>query len=234
MIIIFLRAIIVFLVLFIVIRMMGKRQIGEMQPYELVITLLIAELAAIPLADVSIPMSYGIIAIVVLFILHQFLMFLENKSVVLNRLIGSKPSLIITGDGINFKELKKINISINEVQESMRIEGISNFDEIAYGLVETNGKFSFLKKKESSEIASSEDKTPLAVCIIENGKFKAWEMKRLNLDYETVKTELAKLGVKNVKDLEVATYDNNGKLYFQEKNKKYKVQKIAFAGATEW
>ena len=92
---IFLRTAIVFFALLIVMRLMGKRQIGEMQPFELVITLLIAELACIPMADTSIPLLYGIVSMLTIFLLHQIILILDLKVKPLKRIIGGKPSLVI-------------------------------------------------------------------------------------------------------------------------------------------
>lgn len=233
MLLIFIRTIIIFLILFLVIRLMGKRQIGEMQPFEFVITLLVAELACIPMADLSIPLGYGIIAILTIFILHQLLTILEKKSIFLGRVISSKPSMVIDSNGINFSELKKLNIGINELQEVLRNSGYSNFDEIEYAIVETNGKFSILKKQEDKEEKPLK-KTPLPICIIEDGKYKEWEIKKIQIEKQKFEDILSKEGIKNIKDVLVATYDNNGKLYYQSKNNKYKVIDTNISGGKKW
>lgn len=95
MVIIFIRSLTTFIVLLIVMRLMGKRQIGEMQPFELVITLLIAELACIPMADISVPLVYGIAAILAVFILHQLLSVIEQSGQFAKRIISGKPSLVL-------------------------------------------------------------------------------------------------------------------------------------------
>lgn len=230
MLLIFIRTIITFFILFALMRLMGKRQIGEMQPFEFVITLLIAELACIPMADVSIPLTYGIISICSLFILHQFFAFICKKSHLVNRIISSKPSVVIDSDGINFGELKKLNIGIDELQENLRNAGYSNFDEIEYALIETNGQFSILKKQDKK----SDDenyKTPLSVCVVEEGKFLEWEIKRLNLDKDFIIRTLKTQGVDDIKNVLVVTIDNNGKFYFQQKNSKYKTIDTNYKGA---
>jgi uncharacterized membrane protein YcaP (DUF421 family) len=232
MLLIFVRTFIIFTILFLIIRLMGKRQIGEMQPFEFVITLLIAELAAIPMADLTIPIGYGIVAIMTMFVMHQLLTLLE-KNGTFGRLISSKPSIIIDSKGINFKEMKKINISVNELQENLRNAGYSNFDEIEYALLETNGKFSILKKQKD-ENAPKPPKTPLPVCIIEGGKYKDWEVNKLQINKEIIENTLKGQGIDSVKDVEVATLDNNGKFYFQAKNKAYKVLDVYSACGRKW
>ena len=107
MLIVFVRTAIIFATLLIIMRLMGKRQIGEMQPFEFIITLIIADLACIPMSDVSIPLLYGIVAILALFILHQLLAILQKNSVIFRRIISGKPSIVINKKGIVFTELKR-------------------------------------------------------------------------------------------------------------------------------
>ena len=113
---------------------MGKSQIGEMQPFELVITLLIAELACIPMADSSIPLLYGIIAIVSIFILHQIVWLLDLWFKPMKTVICGKPSLVITKEGIDSYQLRKNNLDVSDLIESMRGAGYFNLDDVYYGL----------------------------------------------------------------------------------------------------
>ncbi|MDD4003491.1 MAG: DUF421 domain-containing protein [Clostridia bacterium] len=233
MLLVFVRTMITFVIMFAVIRLMGKRQIGEMQPYEFVITLLIAELASIPMSDLSIPLLYGIVAVLAIFVFHQLFTILEKKSVFFGRIISSKPSIIIDSEGINFKEMRGLNITVNELQENLRNAGYSNFDEIEYALIETNGKFSILEKQKS-ENEKQPQKTPLPVCVIEEGKFKDWELNKIQLEKSLIEKILKEDGIKNLSDVEVATIDNNGKLYYQQKNQSYKVINFDFEGGKKW
>lgn len=98
---IFIRTAIIFFTLLLIMRLMGKSQIGEMQPFELVITLLIAELACIPMADSSVPLLYGIISIVTIFILHQIVWLLDLWFKPMKTVVCGKPSLVITKDGVD-------------------------------------------------------------------------------------------------------------------------------------
>ena len=107
-----LRTSIVFVTLIVVMRLMGKRQIGEMQPFEFIVTLIIADLACIPMADVSIPLIYGLVAILGLFILHQLLSILEQSGPFLRTVISGKPSVVINKNGVDLVELKKNNMDI--------------------------------------------------------------------------------------------------------------------------
>ena len=131
---IFLRTAIVFIALLIVMRLMGKRQIGEMQPFELVITLLIAELACIPMADTSIPLLYGIVSVLTIFLLHQCVLLLDLKVRPLKRVIGGKPSLVINKNGVDVSELERNNLDVSDLIESppIRIGGFEAREGIAF------------------------------------------------------------------------------------------------------
>ena len=120
---IFIRTALIFIVLLLVMRLMGKSQIGEMQPFEFVISLVIAELACIPMADTSIPLFYGIIAIVTIFILHQIVWLLELWFKPVKTVVTGKPSVVINKNGIDEFQLKKNNLDVSDLIESMRVGG---------------------------------------------------------------------------------------------------------------
>ena len=149
-----LRTAIIFITLLLVMRLMGKRQIGEMQPFELVITLLIAELACIPMADTSIPLLYGIVGILTIFLLHQIMLLIDLKLKPLKTVIGGKPAVVINKNGIDISQMKKNNLDLSDLIESMRGAGCFSLDAAEYALYEANGNFSVLpKEKEKSDEA---------------------------------------------------------------------------------
>ena len=134
MVLVIIRTAIIFVVLLIIMRLMGKRQIGEMQPFELVITLLIAELACIPMSDASIPLLYGLVSVVAIYVLHEVVTLLDLKVKPLKSLISGKPSLVINKDGIDDYQLKKNNLDVSDLIESLRNAGYFSLDSIDYAL----------------------------------------------------------------------------------------------------
>ena len=118
---IFIRTTIVFITLFIVMRLMGKRQIGEMQPYELVITLIIAELACIPMSDTSIPLLYGIISILTVYFLHQIVCIIDLNFRGAKVVLSGAPSIVLNKNGIDDTQLKKNNLDVSDLIESLRV-----------------------------------------------------------------------------------------------------------------
>ena len=142
------RTAIIFFTLLLLMRLMGKRQIGEMQPFELVITLLIAELICIPMADTSIPLLYGVVSVVTIFILHGLVMLADLKLKPLKSLISGKPSLVINKNGIDDYQLKKNNLDDTDLIGSLRAAGYFSLDGVNYALYESNGTFSALPRED--------------------------------------------------------------------------------------
>ena len=199
-------------------RLMGKRQIGEMQPYELVITLIISELACIPMADNSIPLFYGIISILTVYLLHQIVCLIDLKITGAKPILSGKPSIVLNKNGIDDTQLKKNNLDVSDLIESLRIEGYFALDAVEYALYESEGTFSALPKKGYETMQSS-----LPVIVVREGKFdknNLDETKRSQAYYEKI---LREKGCKNLKQVLLLTVDGNGKAYLQERGKKYKV-----------
>ena len=118
MLVILTRTILIFLLLLLGLRLMGKRQIGELQPFEFVITLAVAELACTPMQDNSIPLVYGLIPVLTVFVLHYFMTLLSTKSVRFRKVLNGKPMIVVDRDGINSENLKKLNMNVNDLLES--------------------------------------------------------------------------------------------------------------------
>lgn len=219
---IFIRTAIIFLTLLIVMRLMGKSQVGEMQPFEFVISLLIAELACIPMADSSIPLLYGVVAIIAIFILHQIVWLLDLWFKPMKTVVCGKPSVVINKDDIDEYQLKQNNLDVSDLIESMRVAGYFSLDDVFYGLYESNGSFSALENPDrgSSSLSyllidgGTADKKNLATCGIEKSK----------LD-EFLKKQNAEL-----KQVLAMTVNGDGRVYFQKRGEKYKILQMEING----
>ena len=210
MLIIFIRAIILFFVLLFVFRLMGKRQIGEMEPFELVITLVISELACIPMADRSIPITFGVVAILTMFVIHQVLL-LCSKNNTLQGVISGKPVMVINPDGIDMNALNKLNMHVNDLLQAMRAAEFFSLEEVTYGIMETNGQLTIVANKEMQDKQQT-----LPVPIITEGKWCEEEMKNNGFSRENIIPLLAKEGVK-VKNVLLLAIDENGRMTLQTK-----------------
>ena len=150
---IFIRTIIIYFILTLVLKIMGKRQIGELEVNELVSTLLISEIAAMPISDNNIPLLSALVPIVFIATLEIFISALKNKWHGLKKVIEGKPVYIIYKGRLNQNILAENRISINEVLTEMRSQGIGNLSDIYYGILEQNGKLSFLKSSDRETVA---------------------------------------------------------------------------------
>lgn len=143
---VFIRSIITYVFLLFIMRLMGKRQLSELQPFEFVITLIVAELACIPMSDTSIPLSYGIIPMFTLFILHILITKLASKNHKFNRFLNGAPVVLISPKGIDHRLLDKLDMNVTDLLHALRAAGYFYPNEVAYAIMETNGTLSVLPK----------------------------------------------------------------------------------------
>ena len=211
MIIIFIRAIILFAVLLFVFRLMGKRQIGEMEPFELVITLVISELACIPMADRSIPITFGIVAILTMFVIHQFILLL-SKSEKMQGVINGKPVMVINARGIDVQALKSLNMHVNDLLQAMRSSEYFSLEEVTYGIMETNGQLTVVANKDMEDKQQT-----LPIPVVLEGKWNEDNIKGNGF----VKQELEQLLVNEhvkLKNVILLAIDENKRMTLQKRN----------------
>ena len=217
---IFIRTTIVFITLFFIMRIMGKRQIGEMQPYELVITLIISELACIPMGDPSTPLLYGIIAIVTIFLLHQIICIIDLKLAPAKVVLSGSPSIVLNKHGIDDTQLKKNNLDVADLVESLRTAGYFSLDAVEYALYESTGSFSALPKQNYEADCS------LPLLLIDSGQFDEKNLKITGKSKEYFLNVIKEQGCQDLKRMLVMTVSGCGKVYFQEKGNDYRVFKL--------
>lgn len=144
--IIFIRTVILYILVICVMRLMGKRQVGELQPYEFVITIMISDLASLPMQDTRLPLLLGVIPILTLLLMKMILSQIQLKSQVARRVIDGEPSILIYKSKINYKALKNQQINIDELLEEIRLSGYFDLEDIQYAILETNGHISILPR----------------------------------------------------------------------------------------
>lgn len=223
-----LRSIIIYLIVLVAVRLMGKRQIGDMQPFELVVTFIIADLACIPMSDVSIPIVFGIIPLLTLVVLHHLLSLLNRKSIIFRKILNGKPIIVIDKEGINYKALKKLNMTLNDLTEGLRASQCFNIQDVAYAIVETNGNISVLLKSEVSPITTQDmkvktEEASLNIILVNDGKLVKDNLANLNINNEFIDKILKEQNTKSLSDVLILTINEKGEVYYQEKNKKAKI-----------
>ncbi len=160
--IVFIRTAILYTLVVIVMRIMGKRQIGELQPYEFVITIMISDLASLPMQDTRFPLLLGIIPIITLLFLKVMLSQLELKSQLIRKFVNGEPCIVICKGKINYSVIKKQQINIDEIMEEIRLAGYFDLEEIQYAILENNGQLSILPTSQSSSSGSNTNNSSCA------------------------------------------------------------------------
>lgn len=229
--IVFLRVLIIYITVLVFLRLMGKRQIGEMQPYEVVITLIIADLATLPMSDTNIPLLNGILPLAILVLIHYIITFLTRKNVKIRKFMSGSPVIVISPNGIEYEALKQLNMNIDDLMESIRQCNYYSFDQVLYAIIETNGKMSVIPVSNSAP-ATAQDvkvKNPPAVLphvVVSDGKVIKDELKQVKLDQKKLTKILSFLKVENPKDLIILSVDEDGKVYYQKKGESYKTSML--------
>lgn len=212
--IVLIRAVILYIIITFSLRLMGKRQLGELQPSELVVTILISNIAAIPVEDSSVPMIMGIVPILTLVCLDVIMSGVMLKSAHIRKLMIGSPRIIISEGEILQNEMKRLRYTVDDLVEAMRDEQIFDITQIQYAIVETTGKINFLLKKdyqpaEKQDVnAGGSTKNPPSV-IIRDGIVDKQQLRLLDLGEQWL-TKILRENNVGEKSVFLMTSDNNG------------------------
>lgn len=202
---------------------MGKRQIGQLEPYELVIAIMIAELAAVPMEDKGIPLINGLIPILTLLFLQVLISFIALKSLKFNAFMDGVPTIIIRNGQFDEVELGKNRINLVEILGQLRAKGYANLSDVEYAILETSGEISVIPKSqkrpatpEDLQIDTNYEGLPLPLII--DGVIQNKNLSLASLDLAWLQKEIKKFGIKRESDVLIASLDTQGKLFIQQKN----------------
>ena len=221
-----LRTLVIYFSLLLVLKLMGKRQVGELELSELVSTLILSEIVSVPIENTDIPLSSALIPMLIIISLEISLSFACTKSDLLKRLLGGKPSVLILKGKIDVGELENSRISAEELMSELRLKGISDPDEVYYAILEPNGQLSVITKAECTPISPKQlsmdvKETGLTHAVIVDGHIKSDSLKLLDLTPEWIADYLKQRSV-NVGDIFLMTVNdsNDIKLIYKDKRKK--------------
>ena len=221
MLITFVRAIILYTVVLVVMRLMGKREIGQLQPFELAISIMIADLASVPMTELGIPLTNGIIPILGLLVMDLLISWLNMKSIFVRKLICGKPSILIYRGKIDEKALRKERLTINELQERLRGSNIFNLSDVEYAILETNGEVTVITKPEKREVTTEDLNLDVVYegipyDLVVEGKIMHENLKALGKDEQWLKRQLKKFKAVP-EDVLIATMNGNQDFFCQKK-----------------
>ena len=216
-----LRTLILYFAVIAAVRLMGKRQIGELDPSELVVTILVSDLAAVPMQDLGIPMVSGLIPIATLMVLEILLSFLALKSRFFRRLLNGQPAIIIRGGKLDIKKLRQMRLTTDEVIETLRKQNVSSVADVKYGVIEPDGSLSVVLKQPQQQVtAEMLGLTPkdagLPLVVVSDGKLVNRSLQLLHLDPRDIENRLKNQSVA-LSDVFLMTLDDCGNTFLQRK-----------------
>lgn len=221
---VFVRTVIIYVLVLIVMRFMGKREIGQMQPFELVISIMIADLAATPMSELGIPIVYGVIPIFGLLIMHVIISVLNLKSIKIREIICGKPRILIYRGRIDEKALIQENFTINELQERLRVNNVNNLGDVEFAILETSGQISVVQKPEKRALRPDDfnikaDYEGIAYDLVIDGKIMTDNLDKIGKDYNWLEQEVGKFGFKPEEAL-VVVLNGDQTIFCQKKEEK--------------
>ena len=220
----FFRAIILYIVVLIVMRLMGKREIGQLQPFELAISIMIADLAATPMAEEGVPITNGIMPILGLLVMHLIISMLNIKSTKAREIICGKPSMLIFRGKVDEKVLKRERFTINELEERLRDNNIFSIGDVEYAILETSGQVTVIpkpnKRATTPEDFNMEPKYEgIPYDLVLDGKIMYKNLKAIGKNDIWLKKQVAKFNMKPEEAL-IVTLNGRGEIYCQKKERK--------------
>lgn len=221
---IFIRTVIIYFILTVIMRVMGKRQLGELDVGELVITIILSEIATYPISNPERPMLEAIVPIITLASLEILMSALILKVPFFKSILSSKPAVLVSRGIIDFKAMKKVRISLEELVSQVRQNGIYDLNEVDYAILEENGKMSVIPKNANRQPDKSDLKvycpdTGIMHLVISDGTVSSHGLDTIKKDRAWLDRKLSRLGIP-INDIFCMTVDDSGRIFIQKKDGK--------------
>ncbi len=217
------RTVILYILVVLALRLMGKRQIGQLQPSELVVAMMLSELATIPVENVEIPLLAGVIPIVTLIIAETTFSFITLKSRKMRKILSGAPTILIAKGVILEKEMERLRFNVDDLMEELRSNGYVNLSDIEYAIIESNGNLSILPKSNKRPVTPEDlNMSPayegLPYLLISDGVINRKELEDCGVTVEWLLEHLKEYDIFDTSDVFVATVDSAGKFFVQKKS----------------
>ena len=220
--IIFVRTVILYFAILISMRIMGKRQLGEMEISEFIVAALIADLAATPLQDIGIPLLNGLVPIIIMFCFEIIIAGLNMRSIKLRKLTYGRPEIIIRNGRIIREAMQKNRFTLDELMQELRAQGLTDTAQVEYAVLETNGQLSIILKSgdqpaTASQMGVDADDVSYAHIIINEGRILDNNLKLLGRDRRWLANELKRQNLRSADEVYILTLSENGSVFCQAK-----------------
>jgi len=218
----FVRSLVLYGLVVLVMRLMGKRQIGQLQPFELVVAIMMADLASVPMQNRDLPLSNGIIPILTLLVAQVGLSFLTVRSQWARRILCGTPSVLIENGRLRQSELTRSRLNLNDLLEQLRSKNYANLEDVEFAILETNGDLSVIPKSQRrpvnpADLGLATKYEGLPLDLIVDGRVNWDNMKRAGLDEAWLREQLTRFGLSGPETVFFASLDSEGHLYYAKK-----------------
>ena len=216
-----LRTLLLYCAVIAAVRLMGKRQIGELDPSELVVTILVSDLAAVPTQDLGIPMVSGLVPIATLIVLEILLSFLALKSRPFRRLLNGQPAIIIRSGRLDIQKLRQMRLTTDEVVETLRKQNVASVADVKYGVIEPDGTLTVIPRQAKQPVTAdmlglTPNDAGLPLVVISDGKLVERSLRLLHLDPRDILNRLDNQSIA-LSDVFLMTLDDCGNTFLQRK-----------------
>ncbi|MBR5152121.1 MAG: DUF421 domain-containing protein [Clostridia bacterium] len=206
------RTIVIYLFVILTLRLMGKRQIGELEASELVVTIIISEIAALPITDTKIPLHHVFLPIGILLVMEHVISYLAYRSVHIRSALYGKPSMLYQKGKLNQKEMRRQRFNLGDLMEELRNQGVISLSQVDYVIMETNGKISVILRSEESPLtpksqAEPEDNSDLNYVLVDNGHLMKKRLKQLGLNQNWLKKQLKQHKLSSYRQVYYLSFD---------------------------
>lgn len=220
--IIFVRTVILYFAILISMRIMGKRQLGEMEISEFIVAALIADLAATPLQDIGIPLLNGLVPIIIMFCFEIIIAGLNMRSIKLRKLTYGRPEIIIRNGRIIREAMQKNRFTLDELMQELRAQGLTDTTQVEYAVLETNGQLSIILKSgdqpaTASQMGVAGDDVSYAHIIINEGRILDNNLELLGRDRRWLSNELKRQNFRSADEVYILTLSESGRVFCQAK-----------------
>ena len=212
------RTVILYILIIAGVRLMGKRQVGELEPSELVLSLIIADLASVPMQDYGIPLLSGVVPILTLLALTMMLSVLTMKSVRFRALMCGRPSIVVRNGVLDQREMTRNRLTVDELLEELRGQGYHDLTAVQYAILETNGRLSVLPRAgqrppTAQEMGVRAKESGLPRVVVSDGRLLERNLTALGRDRAWLKQELGRRGMRGVEEVFLLLADETGQVY---------------------
>lgn len=216
--VVLIRTVVLYLFIVFGIRLLGKRQVGELEPADLTLALIIADLASVPMQDNGIPLLAGLIPIIVLLCVATILSVLSARFIRFRTLLCGRPSIVVENGRVLEKELRKNRLTVDELMEELRIQGCPDFRDVKYAVLETNGMLSVIpyaaqKPVTPAQMGMEPTEPGLSVILISDGRVLGNNLKLRGYEEGWLLKQLNSYGLKSPRQAFLLTVDETGRTY---------------------